>query len=102
MKIKMKKIFLLLLVAFFSVHFAYADCPPTPPPDGGPCEECNSLMTWDSTTCEYVSSEAYENCVSEHCPGMPINSNILILFATAIALGGYFFYKNNKKRPLKN
>ena len=95
MKIEMKKIFLLLIFAFLSVQFIYADGdgggPPTPPG----CDCCATLPESQKAAC---ISNCLNSGTDDYCDEVfPINSNILFLFATAISLGGYFLYKNCKK-----
>lgn len=91
MKIEMKKFFLFLMFAFLSVQINYGqvgDGPPIPPID---CEACDELQA------DGLVQEA-ENCrVANGCTTFSINSSILFLFASAISLGSYFFYKNHKK-----
>lgn len=97
MKIEMKKFFLFLMFAFLSVPYVKAQGTPPPPPG---CECCAGLEPTAYNTC---ISNCQENGNGDYCgEGFPINSNILFLFGAAISLGSYFFYKNHKKRPLKN
>ena len=87
----MKNIFLLLLFAFLSVNYVNAQGIPPPPTD---CETCQEMFDNDAITAEQLATCLQANNCST---GIPINSNIFFLFASAISLGGYFFYKSHKK-----
>ena len=90
MKIEMKKVFLFLIFAFFSVQNNYGQGnPPTPPVDCATCDELEEAGDQDGAEACRIAN----GCTT----GVPINSNILLLFTTAIALGGYSFINPIKK-----
>lgn len=95
MRFEMKNIFLVVTILLI-VNTGYSQCDGSipPPPPQGLCE-CN--LDFDPTTCTYVEGLSYQECVEANGCAVPINSNIFFLFASAISLGGYFFYKSHKK-----
>ncbi len=98
------KFIVLLIILLFNLQLGLSQCPgpQPPPPGGGPCEQCNYLLVWDSATCEYVEGSAYQDCVNENCStGLPTSSNNLLPFLATTLLALYLIRKNHKKRPLE-
>lgn len=83
----MKKYILVLFLIITAANFSYGQ--PSAPPGFENCDDCEDLAELP---------EQYENCLAYfNCNTVPIDSNILVLFGTAILLGGYVMIKNKNK-----
>jgi hypothetical protein len=81
----MKKYILALFFIISIANFSFGQ------PDGPPvfCDDCDVYGPGQPL----ADPVQYDNCRAENCPTLPIDSNILFLFALAVSFGSYSVYK---------
>lgn len=86
----MKKFFLALCFTILSLSYSYSQ---PPPPPG--CECCASESGPDLAKC---IDDCDNDPEGDYCSDtLPLDSNMFVLFGTAILLGGYVMIKNKRK-----
>lgn len=87
----MKKFLLAICFTVLSLQYSFGQPPPTPPG----CECCASESGPALYQClDYCDNDPEGDWCSDT---LPLDSNMFVLFATAILLGGYVMIKNKRK-----